>query len=101
MNKSILPPPAHKSPPLARRHCCGEVLGHSRLGELGWLSKSDRISQLCNTSIAFASRTVTRLCHLWPSITWALDNVAPYQKYNFIASWISREVRWKKAGLPA
>jgi hypothetical protein len=31
----------------------------------------------------------------------ALSRASVTQKYSFIASWISREVRWKKAGLPA
>ena len=31
----------------------------------------------------------------------ALSRAGATQKYSFIASWISREVRWKKAGLPA
>ena len=31
----------------------------------------------------------------------ALSRAGATQKYSFIASWISREVRWKKAGVPA
>jgi hypothetical protein len=34
-------------------------------------------------------------------LTLRLDKVAPYQKYNFNANWIWREVRWNVNGAPA